>query len=126
MGKQDQVIVVLHSPGRKRKTTPSASCPARGRTPPWSKLPFPKTPTFMPANTSSICPAKRNCNKSLWNGWESRTGRMTKVHRSPPNWSKRRRFSPADRSGPLASYRSEEELQQKLVEWLGEQDGQDD
>jgi predicted nuclease of restriction endonuclease-like (RecB) superfamily len=49
------------------------------RIPPWSRLPSPKTQTFTLANTNSTCRAKRSCNKSLWNGWENRMGRMSNV-----------------------------------------------
>ena len=43
---------------------PSASCSASKRTKRWSRSPCPRTPTSTPANTSSTCPARRNCSKS--------------------------------------------------------------
>jgi hypothetical protein len=50
----------------------------------WLRLLSPKTPTFTPVNTSSTCPAKRNCNRSSRNGWESRKNRKPIAFRASP------------------------------------------
>ena len=43
------------------------------------EITYPRMPIFIPGSTNSTSPARNDCKKSWWNGWQITTGGMGRV-----------------------------------------------